>query len=197
MKVIGSAFRISEKGVTAMIGQMTGQLKPGSKNPLGSAWEKRATYGMRREEIMQAIDGLYVQSRRGLWRVLLFLGISAVALYFRSFDLFAVLPEELRELIGAPPPLELIHIVLAVSTISALVLIAGRGSEKPGGSLGWLQFAMSAFFYPLYATASSLETWFPAVLAAGLIVLVADHFATWSQTSRAIQEEKERLGRMT
>ena len=87
--------------------------------------------------------------------------------------------------------------MLAVSTISALILIAGRGGESRSGSGGWLQFGMSVFFYPLYAVTNTLETWFPAVFAAGLIVLVVEHFSVWARTSRAIQEEKERLGRMT
>ena len=179
-----------------MIGQMTGQMKPGPKNSLGSAWERRGDYGMRRTEIRQTIDGLYALSRRGLWRLILFLGISAVALRFQSFDLFAGLPENLREILGAPPPVTLIHIVLAVSTICALILIAGRRTEETGGQTGWLQFGMSVFFYPLYGAANSLETFFPAVFAAGLIILVIDHFTVWSQTSKAIREEKERLGKM-
>lgn len=180
-----------------MIGYMNGQMKPGPKNSLGSTWEQRADYGMRREEIRQTIDGLYVLSRRGLWRLLLFLGISALATRCRSFDLFAVLPENLREALGASPPVDMIHLLLAVSTISALILIAGRDGESRSGPGGWLQFGMSVFFYPLYAVTNTLETWFPAVFAAGLIVLVVEHFSVWARTSRAIQEEKERLGRMT
>ena len=180
-----------------MIGHMTGQMKPGPKNSLGNAWEKRADYGLCREEVQHTIDDLYVLSRRGLWRVLLFLGISAVALYFRSSDLFAALPENIREVLGAPLSPDLIHMVLVVSTISALVLIAGREAENQGGSPGWVQFGMAAFFYPLYAMANALETFFPVVFAAGLIVLVVDHLTVWAQTSRAIQEEKERLARMT
>ena len=129
--------------------------------------------------------------------MILFLGISASALRCRSFDLFAVLPENFREALGAPPPVDLIHLVLAASTVSALILIAGRAGEGRCGSGGWLQFGMSVFFYPLYAVTNTLETWFPAVFAAGLIVLVVEHFSVWARASRAIQEEKERLERMT
>ena len=179
-----------------MIGQMTGQMKPEPKSSLGSAWEKRGDYGRRREEIRHAIDDLYVLSRSGLWRLLLFLGISAVALCFREVDLFAVLPENIREVLGAPPPPDLIHIVLAVSTVSALILVAGRSADNPGARPGWGQFGMSVFFYPLYAVTNTQETWFPVVFAAGLIILVFEHVTIWSQTSRAIQEEKERLGKM-
>jgi hypothetical protein len=181
-----------------MIGQMTGQIKPGPNSSLGSAWEKRGDYGMRRAEIRETIDHLYAVSRGGLWRVLLFLAVSAVALQFRDIELFATLPENIREALGAPPPPFLIHLVLAVSTLSALILIAGRGPEEGGreGS-GWLQFGMVAFFYPLYAVTGTLAAFFPAVFAAGLLVLLCDHGAAWYHASAAIREEKERLGRMT
>ena len=181
-----------------MIGQMTGQIKPGPKSSLGSAWEKRGNYGLRRAEIRQTIDGLYAASRSGLWRVLLFLAVSAVALQFQDVELFATLPGNIREALGAPPPPFLIHLVLAVSTVSALILIAGRGPEESGReSAGWLQFGMSAFFYPLYAMTSTLSAFFPAVFAAGLLVLFCDHASVWYHSSCAIREEKERLGRMT
>jgi len=181
-----------------MIGQMTGQIKPGPKSSLGSAWEKRGDYGRRRAEIRQTIDGLYASSRKGLWRVLFFLAVSAVALQFRDVELFTTLPENIRAPLGAPPPPFLIHLVLAVSTLSALILIAGRGAEESGrNGSGWLQLGMAAFFYPLYAMTNTLSAFFPAVFAAGLLVLFCDHAATWFHASCAIREEKERLGRMT
>jgi hypothetical protein len=181
-----------------MIGQMTGQIKPGPKSSMGSAWEKRGDYGMRREEIRQTIDGLYAASRSGLWRVLLFLAISVVALHFQDVELFAAFPEQIREALGAPPPPFLIHLVLAVSTISALILITGRGPEEAGREgAGWLQFGMAAFFYPLYAVTNTLSVFFPAVFVAGLLVLFCDHAVSWYHASGAIREEKERLGRMT
>jgi hypothetical protein len=180
-----------------MIGQMTGQMKPGPHETLGSAWEMRGDYGRRRAEIRQTIDGLYASSRKGLWRVVLFLAVSAVALLCRDVELFATLPGSIREALGAPPPPSLIHIVLAVSTLSALILIAGRGTEEGGREgTGWLQFGMSAFFYPLYAVTGTLSAFFPAVFAAGVLVLFCDHAAVWCHASAAIREEKERLGRM-
>jgi hypothetical protein len=180
-----------------MIGQMTGQMRPGPKNHTGNVWEKRSDSGRRRVEITETINGLYTLSRRGLWRLLLFLAGSAAALQFRNFDLFAVLPENLREILGAPPPLALIHTVLAVSSISALILIAGREGGGSGECHRWLQFGLSISFFPLYAVANALDTFFPVVLTAGLLVLVTEHFAIWSQATRAIRAEKEQLARMT
>ena len=180
-----------------MIGHITGQMKPGPKSSLENAWEKRTDLGHRREEILHSIDDLYALSRRGLWKLLLFLGISTVALQARDFDLFGVLPENVREVLGAPPSPELVHVVLAISTISALILHYGRGTDQARGSAGWLQFGMAAFFYPLYAMSNTLGTWFPLVCIAGLVTLIFEHLTIWTQTSQAIHEEKERLARMT
>jgi hypothetical protein len=179
-----------------MIGQMTGQMKPGPKSSLENVREKRTDFGRRHEEIQCAIDDLYALSRRGLWKLVLFLGISSAALQARDFDLFSTLPENVREILGVPPPPDLVHVVLAVSTISALILIAGRGADHARGSVGWLRFGMSAFFYPLYAMSNSLGTWFPLVCIAGLVTIAFEHLTVWSQTSRVIHEEKERLARM-
>ena len=179
-----------------MIGHITGQMKPGPKSSLENVWEKRSVSGYRREEILHSIDDLHALSRRGLWKLLLFLGISTAALQARDFDLFGAFPENVQEVLGAPPSPELVHVVLAVSTISALILHYGNGVEKARGSSGWLQFGMAAFFYPLYAMSNTLSTWFPLVCVAGLIALFFEHLTIWTQTSRAIHEEKERLARM-
>lgn len=180
-----------------MIGQMTGHMRPAPKNSPGNVWEHMTDSNRRREEIIKTIDGLYVTSRRGLWRLLLFLVISTVALYFKNFDLFAVLPGNVQEMLGAPPPPDMIHIVLAVSTISALILIAGRTTGDAKAGPGWLQFGMSAAFYPLYAVSNVLNQAFPVIFAAGLLILVLEYAAIWAQASRAILEEKERLGRLS
>jgi hypothetical protein len=178
-----------------MIGQITGQMKP-VPPPAVDIWEQRADAGFRRKEIMHAIDELHILSRRSLWKMLLFLAISAVALQYRDFNLFAVIPDHIQEILGAPLSPDLIHIVLAVSTISSLVTIAGRIPCDARVGFGWLQLGMSAFYYPLYAAANALNDFLPTVFTAGLIVLLFEHVTTWSQTSQAIREEQVRLGKM-
>jgi uncharacterized membrane protein len=180
-----------------MIGQMTGQMKPGPKCSPEDVWGKRADLGLRREEIRHSIDDLHVLSRRGLWKMLLFIGISMLALQVRDFDLFGVLPGNVQEILGAPPVPVLVHVVLAVSTISALILHYGRSIDDARRSAGWLQFGMAVFFYPLYAMSNTLGTWFPLACIAGLVTLLFEHLTIWAQASRAITEEKERLVRMT
>jgi len=184
---------IDEKGGTAMIGQMTGQMKPGMPHSPRTGWENTSDPCRRREEVLRNIDNLYALSRRGLWRLLLFLLISAAALRSANTDLLAMVPESLRQIIGAPPPVGLIHIVLAISTVSALILIAGQTTGDARSSHGWLQFGLSSFFYPLYAGSNALSEAFPAVFAAGIVILILEHLTNWSQTCKIIREEKERL----
>jgi uncharacterized membrane protein len=172
-------------------------MKPGPKSSVVNAWEKRTDIRGRREEILHSIDDLYAISRRGLWKLLLFLGISTVALQARDFDLFSIFPEHVQEVLGAPPSPEMVHVVLAISTISALILYSGRGADHAHCATDWLQFGMLAFFYPLYAMSNTLGTWFPLVCVAGLVTIVFEHLTVWIQTSRAIHEEKERLARMS
>lgn len=179
-----------------MIGHMTGQIKPGPKSSGVNAWEKRTDLGGRREEILHSIDDLYALSRRGLWKLLLFLGISTVALKAKDFDFFSILPENIQQVLGAPPSPEMVHVMLAISTISALILHSGRGADHARCSTDWLQFGMLAFYYPLYAMSNTLGTWFPLVCVAGLITIVFEHLTVWIQTSRAIHKERERLARM-
>jgi hypothetical protein len=179
-----------------MIGHLTGHMGHGPENS-HNAWKNLAASGRSRAEILLTIDGLYVISRRSLWRLLLFLVISAAALWFRNVDLFAVFPASIREILGAPPPAGLIHIVLAVSTGSALILIAGRNTGDAKEGPGWLQFGMSAVFYPIYAVSNALNEIFPVVFAAGLVILVLEYFTNWSQAAQLIRAEKESLGKMS
>src|SRR5512136_922537 len=67
--------------------------------------------------IKTSIDDLHVFSRKGLWGMFLFLAASVLAFTFQDHSLTSVLPPEFRECLGMTPPVLLIDIVLAVSTI--------------------------------------------------------------------------------
>ncbi|HTG81654.1 MAG TPA: hypothetical protein VL949_06895 [Geobacteraceae bacterium] len=180
-----------------MIGHMAGQMKPGPKASHVCAREQKTEYAFQRAEILRTIDGLHALTRPGLWRLLMFLVASAVSLRFRDCDLFAALPEHVREFVGAPPPLALIHVVLAVSTVSTLIIIGGRRAEDAGAGRSWCQFAFAVFFYPLYALVNGLDEFFPAIFAAGLTILAFEHFTVSTRAFRAIRQERARLEGMT
>jgi hypothetical protein len=175
-----------------MIRHMSGEMKPGTKDVDGRSGARADL--LQRESIAGKIEGFHAVSRVGLWRVLLFLVISIAALPFRDFDLFSLVPENVAEILGAPPPTDLIHIVLGVSVVCAVILIPGRAAAQPELGHNWLQFWLMAAFYPLYAVNGVLGIYFPVVLAAGLLVLAVEHFIIWNRVCCAIREEKERVG---
>src|ERR1035441_10039466 len=103
-----------------------------------------------RQTILDTINELQVLSRSGLWGILLFLALSVVALYCREAGPFPLFPESVRGLLGEPPPLYLLHIVLAISWLSAMVLILCRvaGDVRPGYS--WCKVGLPTVFFPFY-----------------------------------------------
>jgi len=175
-----------------MITPMTGPVGP--KNSAGT-WTKSLENVRQREVIVRNIDRMHEHSRRGLWRILSFLVITAGAMQARDFDLFAAVPAGVAEMLGAPPPTILVHSILAVSTICAVILIPARATAEPGRGYSRLQFWLSVAFYPLYAMGNTLRLFLPLVFAAGLAVLILEHLTIRSLSARAIREERERLGK--
>ncbi|ABQ26888.1 hypothetical protein [Geotalea uraniireducens] len=169
-----------------MLGHMIGQTKRLEDNHPRKAFTAAAQDDMRR---LQSL------SRRGLWAMALFLLISALALCLRDINLLVPLPEGIRQILGAPPPPILVHIALAVSTVSALVLILGRavGSARPCHS--WINIGLPTVFYPLYLVTEPLDVNFLVVLVVGLSIITLEHLTVWRYSSRAIAEERDRLGR--
>jgi len=149
-----------------------------------------------RAQVAKSIEELHALSRRGLWGMLLFMSLSAAALYLSQAGAFTVVPAQIREMIGPTPPAHLLHLALAVSWLSAFVLILGRrgGDGKPGYS--WCNIGLPAAFYPLYVFTDAAGTHFPAVFAAGLILLLVEHASVMSYAARSIREETARLDRL-
>ncbi|HEY6837435.1 MAG TPA: hypothetical protein VI389_01700 [Geobacteraceae bacterium] len=143
---------------------------------------------------MDDLDRLYVSSRRGLWGVFIFLAVSIVAFFCRDFTLSGAVPPGFRELLGPAPPVILITIVLAVSTASSLIVIAGRihAGREPGST--WKHLFFRLFFYLLYFLVDSLSTHFHAVFISGVVVLALQHYNIWTYTGRAIEHAMTRCG---
>ncbi len=183
-----------------MLGHMIGPMGPKTSNSRQQAAGEMGGVRQHRERIQKTIVTHDALSRRGLWGMLIFIVISGLALQFRDIDLFAGLPENVRCIIGAPPPPALIHVVLAVSTLSSLIITMGRMSEdeNPAGNWNrfWSSIAFRSVFYLFYATANALEENFLLVFTAGMIVLVLEHFSTWLYAMRTIEREKEHLAQL-
>jgi hypothetical protein len=150
-----------------------------------------------REKILGNIDTLHIHSRRGLWGIAAFLLISIVALLCRDINILEAFPENVRVILGNPPSPYLIHIVLAVSTISALIIISGRLANGSIPNRIWSQLGHRSVFYLLYFFSNALDKYFVLIFLAGLTVLVVEHYHCWTYYSRAIQKEKELLKKLS
>ena len=139
---------------------------------------------------------LHALSRRGLWGLLLFLVLSAAALWLREVALPVAAQEELRVLFGPLPTTDMLNLILAVSWFSALAMIIGRrdADGKPG--YNWYNVGLPTAFYPLYVFCDTTGTYFPAVFVAGLILLLLEYAFVLSYTVKAIRAETARQERL-
>jgi hypothetical protein len=149
-----------------------------------------------RRDILKGIDLLHGRSREGLWGVAAFILISIVALLCRDISILAPCPEPLREILGCTPPVYLIHAVLAISTCSALILIAGRmDSNAEPGSI-WSQLFYRSVFYLVYFLSEGLPEGFVPAFLAGMAVMSMEYYHNWRCCRKAIKEEREALRKL-
>ena len=132
------------------------------------------------------IDTLCVSSRKGLWGLLIFLGASIIAFYFRDSGLTSSFTPGFRELLGPAPPIILVNIIAGISTLSSLILIGGRifHGWEPGNT--WTHLFFRLLFYLLYFVVDALADYYHAVFISGLVVLALQHYNIWSHAYRAI-----------
>jgi hypothetical protein len=114
-------------------------------------------------------------SRRGLWGMILFLGISLATLAVRDAQLLAALPDTVRGLLGDTPPPVLIHLALAASSVSAVILILGRITGHTRPDCNWVNIALPVLFYPLYLMADTERSSFISVMVVGMSLLLMEH----------------------
>ena len=148
------------------------------------------------QTVEATIDGLFNNSRSGLWGVLIFLAASAIALYFNEHSLAGSLPTNIMEQLGSTPPVLLINCVFGASTLSSLISIAGRiyYNRKPGNTSTHLWFRV--FFYLLYFISGALGDYFNVVFISGLVVLGLQHYNVWNYYMRAIDINTDKCNRM-
>jgi hypothetical protein len=127
-------------------------------------------------------------SRRGLWHLLLFLLLSMAAFAGQDFDLFAAVPEEFWTILGSPPPPQMIHLVLAIYTFCALLLLPARLSKASLGQ-SWAHVAYRTAFYLFYLSANALAANFMVVFVAGLILYGLEQSYLLLHMSKAVQSD--------
>jgi hypothetical protein len=143
-----------------------------------------------------AIDDLYANSRSGLRGLLLFLGVSAIALFFIEHSLAGSVSPDIMDQLGSTPSIILINCVFGASTISSLISIAGKiyHGWEPGKTSTHLCFRVS--FYLLYFISGALSTYFNIVFISGLVVLGLQHYNVWNYYTRAIDNTADKCNVM-
>jgi len=179
-----------------MSGHIIEHLKTKAASTAGHVVDGSISSPRCRGEVVKSIEELHALSRRGLWGMLLFMSLSAAALYLSQTGAFAMVPAQIKEMFGPPPPAHLLRIALAVSWLSAFVLILGRRGADGRPGYNWCNIGLPAAFYPLYVFTDAAGTYFPAVFAAGLVLLLVEHACVISYATRAIREETARLDRL-
>jgi len=149
--------------------------------------------GLRRSMILRTIDAIQLHTRKGLWGLLVFLAVSAMAFAFADHGLSNCLATELRELLGPAPYVILIDIVLALSTACDLVLIAGRIKEGDKPRRIWFHLSFRTVFYLLYFIADALSARVLTVFLTGVLVLGLEQYALMLFATRTIREGRELL----
>lgn len=149
------------------------------------------------DQIRTKIDALHALSRQGLWNIVIFLVVSMGALLVRDINILEYFAENVRQILGAPPAPFLIHIVLAVSTISGLIIIGGRLANDAEPGRRWEQLGHRTAFYFFYFFSNALNQYFIIIFLAGLSVLLLEHYHIWSHYAKAIRQEQEMMKKVS
>lgn len=133
-------------------------------------------------------------SGTGLWAMVLFLLVSFGA--YGNFSLLPDLSEDVRQLLGKPPPSEMISLALVIYAFSGIVRTLARMSRNIKPYRGLVHTAFFAAFYLFYYLSGALADNYWAVFFAGLSVMGLENYYLWSHSNEALQKEKELLKSM-
>jgi len=147
-----------------------------------------------KQEVRKRIGRLRGRANQGLWAMALFLVISLGAL--KNFDFLPALPADIRQALGAAPPVNLISTALVVYSFSAIILILSRIALNSGKFGGFAHVGYLSAFYGFYHYGQELGENFWAVLAAGVTVLSLESYHIWTYHKGLIREEEEKLNRL-
>lgn len=147
-----------------------------------------------RSRIEARIRSLERASGNGLWSMVLFLLVSLVA--FDGFAFFPDLSDDVRRMLGAPPPSEMISLALVVYAFSGIVQTLARMSRNIKPYRGLMHAAFFTAFYIFYHLSGALQDNFWAVFFAGVSVLGLENYYLWAHSSAAVRKERDLLNSM-
>jgi hypothetical protein len=147
-----------------------------------------------RLRIEARIRNLERASGLGLWSMVIFLLVSLAA-----YDNFSFLPDmsdEMRTILGAPPPGEMISLALVIYAFSSIVRTLARMSRNVKPYTGLMHAAFFTAFYTFYHLSGVLHGNFWAVFFAGISVMGLENYYLWSHSAAAVRKERELLKSM-
>jgi hypothetical protein len=162
--------------------------------PLSDAGAGAREKKLQRREALEKIRKLQAKSVRGLWAVSAFLLVSIWAL--NDFRFIPSMPENVRGMLGSPPPPNLVSGLLVLYSFSAIILILSRMMSGAEPSRGLLHVIYLTLFYGFYHLAGSLEEYFWAVFVSGFTILALENFHNLVRYKPLIREEQEKLRKL-
>jgi len=175
---------------------MNGFAKPQPTASGKKTSRKMADRHLRAETIEAHGDDLRLLARKGLWQLLTFVAASALFFHFRHADLLAPLAENIRQVLGCPPPAALTTLALAGYTLSAAIILLSRtvGGVRP--SLKWTYLGYRLVFYLFYSFSNSLAENFMSVFVAGLILFGLEQMNTLTYSLKTQPREGGLMGKL-
>jgi hypothetical protein len=175
---------------------MNGFAKPQPAASGKTTSRKMADRHLRAEAIETHGDDLRLLARKGLWQLLTFVAASALFFYFRHADLFAPLAENIRQVLGCPPPAALTTLALAGYTLSAAIILLSRTVDGVRPSLKWTYLGYRLVFYLFYSFSNSLAENFMSVFVAGMILFGLEQMNTLTYSLKIQPREGGLMGKL-
>ena len=133
-------------------------------------------------------------SGNGLWSMVLFLIVSFAA--YNGFSILPDLSDDVRKMLGASPPVELIGLALVIYAFSGIVRTLASMSRNVKPYMGLMHAAFFTGFYTFYHLSGALQDNFWAIFFAGISVMGLENYYLWSHSSEAIRKERTLLDSM-
>ena len=148
----------------------------------------------RRTQTLEKIRALEVRAQRGWWVLALFLGVSSAV----TFGLERLLPisDQVREVLGAPPPMGLINLALVIYSFSAIILILSRMTMGIAPDTGFSHVGFLVGFYLFYYYAGAMVENLCAVLAAGSTIMLLYLYHLRNFCAEELRKERETLAQL-
>lgn len=144
-----------------------------------------------RKQVQAKIKKFELLSSTGLWILALFTALSMGA--YHNFNFLPPLSEDIRNLLGAGPPVKYINWALVMYGFSGIILVLTNmaSDKKPRGALA--HFGYLGAFYVFYHFSDGLSENFWAIFAVGLTILGLQSYHVWNYYHEKIYEQNEIL----